>query len=174
MSAVAPRSVCSLFHHNLRPFSHYTVSELRNKLIDRIDVLNKVKELFLIPSVNAMTTAMIADFYEVDVDTIRRVWHRNHNEILSDGVSKQLFKEFRAEHLVPSKIECEQIKGKKPGISTYRFGTHVVEFNNASNILFSPRAVLRIGMLLRDSEVAKEVRTQLLNTFENLLYVLYK
>ena len=32
---------------------------------------------------------------------------------------------------------------------------------------FSKRAILRIGMLLRDSKVAQEVRTQLLNTFEN-------
>lgn len=31
---------------------------------------------------------------------------------------------------------------------------------------FSKRAVLRFGMLLRDSEVAKEVRTQLLNIKE--------
>ncbi|HHB2937638.1 MULTISPECIES: hypothetical protein [Bacillus cereus group] len=33
--------------------------------------------------------------------------------------------------------------------------------------LFPKRAILRIGMLLRDSEVAKEVRTQLLNIEEN-------
>ena len=33
--------------------------------------------------------------------------------------------------------------------------------------LFSKRAILRIGMLLRDSPVAREVRTQLLNTFEH-------
>ena len=49
-----------------------------------------------------------------------------------------------------------------------------VEFNDGTKIVlpnrgikaFSKRAVLRIGMLLRDSKVAKEVRTQLLNTFE--------
>ncbi|ABK85515.1 hypothetical protein BF32_112 [Bacillus thuringiensis] len=33
--------------------------------------------------------------------------------------------------------------------------------------IFTKRAILRIGMLLRDSEVAKEVRTQLLNIEEN-------
>ena len=32
--------------------------------------------------------------------------------------------------------------------------------------IFSKRAVLRFGMLLRDSKIAKEVRTQLLNVFE--------
>ena len=38
---------------------------------------------------------------------------------------------------------------------------------NTGIILFPKRAILRIGMLLRDSEIAKEVRTQLLNAFEN-------
>ncbi len=38
---------------------------------------------------------------------------------------------------------------------------------NAGIRLFSKRAILRIGMLLRDSEIAKEVRTQLLNIFEH-------
>lgn len=37
----------------------------------------------------------------------------------------------------------------------------------ASAYLFPKRAILRVGMLLRDSEVAKEVRTQLLNIEEH-------
>ncbi|WP_051588562.1 hypothetical protein [Bacillus sp. UNC437CL72CviS29] len=40
-------------------------------------------------------------------------------------------------------------------------------FANRSNALFPKRAILRVGMLLRDSEVAKEVRNQLLNIEEN-------
>lgn len=49
-----------------------------------------------------------------------------------------------------------------------------VEFKDGTKLIlpnrglkgFPKRAVLRISMLLRDSKVAKEVRTQLLNTFE--------
>lgn len=37
----------------------------------------------------------------------------------------------------------------------------------AAAYLFPKRAILRVGMLLRDSEVAKEVRTQLLNIEEH-------
>ncbi|PDY07989.1 hypothetical protein COM83_33620, partial [Bacillus cereus] len=37
----------------------------------------------------------------------------------------------------------------------------------ASAYLFPKRAILRVGMLLRDSEVAKEVRNQLLNIEEH-------
>jgi hypothetical protein len=58
-------------------------------------------------------------------------------------------------------------------ITTYR-GSFEVEFSNGNKERFSPRgvalftrrAILRVGMLLRDSEIAKEVRTQLLNIEE--------
>lgn len=42
-----------------------------------------------------------------------------------------------------------------------------IKIPNRGIRLFSKRAVLRIGMLLRDSKIAREVRTQLLNTFEH-------
>ena len=55
-------------------------SDLRNQLIDRIDVLNKVKELFLIPKLEMMTGKMVAEFYEVDPDTVKHVYQRNREE----------------------------------------------------------------------------------------------
>ena len=86
MSAVAPCFCISLFHHNLRPFLHYTVSDLRNQLIDRIDVLNKVKELFLIPKLEMIPMRQIAQYYDTTVYTIRNVYQRHREEINSDGV----------------------------------------------------------------------------------------
>jgi hypothetical protein len=35
--------------------------------------------------------------------------------------------------------------------------------NNRNNLLFSKRTILNVGMLLRDSEIAKEIRTRLLD-----------
>lgn len=46
------------------------------------------------------------------------------------------------------------------------FGQEILEDNcyeGKSNVLFSWRAMLRIGLLLNDSEIAEEVRSQLLN-----------
>lgn len=60
-------------------------AELRNKLIDRVDVLNKVKELFLIPKLEMMSSQMVADFYEADAVTLRKCYTRNKDEITSDG-----------------------------------------------------------------------------------------
>lgn len=41
------------------------------------------------------------------------------------------------------------------------------EISNSGLVLFPKRAILRVGMLLRDSEIAKEVRTRLLDVFHD-------
>lgn len=54
-------------------------------------------------------------------------------------------------------------------IVTYTFEDgQIITINNRGLKAFSRRAVLRIGMLLQQSDVAKEVRTQLLNIEEKL------
>lgn len=133
---------------------------LRNQLISRTDVLSKVKRLFTIPGLDMMTTRQVAEFYEVDDPHIRQVYKRNKGEIDGDGVSVQKSNEFSPLHCVTDK----NLRGKR----SIDFGEFQIDlpYNGTIN-LFSPRAVLRIGMLLRDSEVAKEVRTQLLNTMEH-------
>jgi hypothetical protein len=46
------------------------MSSLRNQLIDRVEVLSKVKALFLIPGIEMISTSMVADFYDVDIREI--------------------------------------------------------------------------------------------------------
>ena len=136
--------------------------DLRQQYIDRIDVLEKVKALVMLPDVELMTVVQIADFYEVDIDVIQRIYQRNKAEITEDGVIN-LTGKFLTEHNV-------QLRNR-----TQMNGKCEIEFNDGTKVIlpnrgikaFSKRAILRIGMLLRDSEVAKDVRTQLLNTFEN-------
>lgn len=135
-----------------------TMSNLRSQLIDRVEVLSKVKALFLIPGIEMMSTSMVANFYEVDRKIIFQTFTRHEEEILYDGVEQLCLKEMRArlQNEVSLKNRSYFVKlanGEEAPIHSKSF-------------YFSPRAVLRIGMLLRDSEVAKEVRTQLLNTFE--------
>jgi len=136
-------------------------SDLRNKMIDRIDVLNKVKELFLIPKIELIPMRQVAEFYETTVYAIRSVYQRHRDEIDSDGVKIMTSKELFS-------LTQNELDFKKYNRSGYYvpFGNTEIVITGSKLIYFSPRAVLRIGMLLRDSEVAKEVRTQLLNTFE--------
>lgn len=137
------------------------VKDIREKCIEKVEVLNKVKKLFLIPEMEVMTTKMVADYYDVDMDTIRQCYLRNKEEIDLDGVIKKKIGDFNES----DKLSHSLIKTKY-NIS-FNINDYKVVIPNCGILCFSQRAILRIGMLLRDSEVAKEVRTQLLNTFEN-------
>lgn len=137
------------------------MSDLRNQLIDRVEVLSKVKELFLIPGIEMISTNMVANFYEVDAGTLRVCYNRNKKEIDSDGTFVKTSKELRGSLQNVTTLKKDNIYKTFVTLSNGEQAELV-----GKSTYFSPRAVLRIGMLLRDSEVAKEVRTQLLNTFE--------
>lgn len=111
----------------------------RDDLAERVDVLDKVGVLRTLPDDMHVTTDMIAEFYAVPVGTIRAVVLDNRAEMNDDGyrvVTRAAFEESYPKQLTSS----------------------------ASRIaLFPRRAVLRVGMLLRDSEIAKDVRTYLLD-----------
>ncbi len=138
-------------------------NEFREKYIDRIEVLGKVKNFFLIPELEVMTTQMVADYFEVDFETIKKIYQRNKNEISADGVfskkSAEIIKFFQGHHVPEEKTQ---------GRTVYVVDNVRINIPNAGTKVFSKRAILRIAMLLRDSEVAKEIRTQLLNTFEKV------
>lgn len=137
--------------------------EIREQMISRVELLDKVKELFLIPEIETMTTKMVADYFEVDTNTVKQVYQRNKDEINVDGVNlvKNVEKFLKVQNVTP---RITQLNGKKE--LEFITGLKIV-IPNANVRLFSKRAVLRIAMLLRDSKIAQEVRTQLLNTFEH-------
>lgn len=140
--------------------------DLRNELIARTEVLDKVKKLLLIPEMNCMTIRQVADYYEVDIDTIKRCCQRNRTEIEGDGVATKtptIFKEILKGTSCTVK-NFEQQNGKL--VIQIDDNTRL-EIPNRGIKCFSKRAVLRIGMLLRDSKIAQEVRTQLLNIVEH-------
>ncbi|HDR7622781.1 TPA: hypothetical protein QCX73_004347 [Bacillus mycoides] len=89
--------------------------KLRMKLVEkrlaRFEVLNKTKQIFLLPKESALTIQQVADLYNTDVQTVSH---------------------------------CTGIR----------------------DVMFSRRDILELGMLLEDNEIAKEVRTQLLNIQE--------
>lgn len=132
---------------------------LRNQCIEHYEVLEKVKELFLIPGTEFMTSQQVADYYNVDIDAVQKIYQRNLVELKSDGVTLSNLNNF----LNGQDVQLENLKGKSN--ITYNSG-YVLTIPNRGLKVFPRRAILRIGMLLRDSEIAKEVRTQLLNIEE--------
>ncbi|WP_228808907.1 phage antirepressor KilAC domain-containing protein [Nocardia farcinica] len=111
----------------------------RDALANRTDVLDKVGVLRALPDDMHVTTDMVAAFYGVPKETIRTLVRNNRDEIEGDGY-----------RVVTRSVFEESFETKLP--------------SSASSIaLFPRRAVLRVGMLLRDSAVARKVRDMLLD-----------
>lgn len=130
--------------------------ELREETIDRVDTLNKVKSLLLIPSVEVATAQMVADFYEVPKKTIETLTLRNRDELDTDGMyllTKSSTLNLQVEGLIKTKYYAE----------VKLSDSSCIRVNNRGALAYPKRAILRVGMLLRDSEIAREVRNQLLN-----------
>ena len=138
--------------------------DLQEQYISRVDVLDKVKDLFLIPAMECMTPKQVADYYEVPVDTIRTTYKMNREELVSDGAVTRSIGDIKS--LIGCESTYQNITNCRGGIEITIDENTKVFIPNAGIILYPKRAILRVGMLLRDSAIAKEVRTQLLNIVE--------
>lgn len=116
----------------------------RDRLAGRTDVIDKVGVLRCLPDDMNATTAMVAEFYEVDREALLKVVQRNRDELDDDG--------FR----IIGRSEVVDILSMTPD----ELG---MPRTAPSMSLFPRRAVLRIGMLLRDSLIARQVRDYLLD-----------
>lgn len=133
--------------------------EMREQMIGRVEVLDKVKELILLPNTEYATVQQVAEYYEVEKEVIDKQISLNREEVMTDGVKNLSGKETR-DFLVTENISITNFRGY--------FMAEGQKFANRNNIFLPRRAILRIGMLLRDSSVAKEVRNYLLNIEENI------
>lgn len=116
----------------------------RDRLADRVDVLKKVKDLRALPGDMYLTSQMVADYYGVPNEAIRQAVKRHHDEFESDGYRTV------TRHTVS---EITSLTWAELGFSAQ---SHTMA-------LFTIRGVLRLGMLLRDSLVARQVRDMLLD-----------
>ena len=124
-------------------------------------MLEKVKALFLIPEVNLMSPGMVAKFFDVPVDTVGKVYRRNRNEFDSDGAKSLCSKDF--EHLGH---DVWDVKKDQSGLMMTLSSGDTYRVAYAKTTYYPPRAIMRMALLLRDSAVAKEVRTRLLDAVE--------
>jgi hypothetical protein len=121
--------------------------ELREQNISKDYVLDKVKGLVLLPGDTYTTTEMVAEYYEVPIGTIKGELSVYADEFESDG------------YRVLKGKELKDFKGELGNPTNLQF---------VSSLAIIPRrAILRLGMILRDSIVAKKVRDYLLNVEEN-------
>lgn len=134
---------------------------IRDKCVGRYEVLEKVKKLLLLPGTDLMSIDQVADFYEVSSQGIKNLYSQNKEEIDGDG-TKMLPRDFYN----GSNEKSISVDIKQTSV-TYTFEDgQIVTINNRGLKAFSKRAVLRIGMMLQQSWVARDVREQLLNIEE--------
>lgn len=135
--------------------------EMRDNLVERLDVLDKVGSLLLLDELQMATTEQVAKYYGVEKNVIEKCVGNNKEEIESDGYGVKT-----KDYLLTENIS---VKTKRGGFNILDDNGEVVASGSNKGIaLFPKRAILRVGMLLRDSEVAKELRTQLLNVVETV------
>ena len=120
----------------------------RTKNLNKIEILKKVGNLLLLSNNEHATTKQVAEFFKVSIETVKSSIKDNKTELENNGLfllKGQELKEFKA-----------SFDGSLKTLSRI----------NRELILFPKRAILNIGMLLRDSEVAKRLRQALLDVIE--------
>ena len=133
---------------------------------ERLDVLDKVKELVFMKGTEYMTTQMVADYYKRPIDTIATVVKRNREELIKNGYINvkrgDLNNIFES-----SEWTFKTCKGK----TELSNNDLIINVTNKGLNLFNKRSILNIGMLLEDSPIAEEVRTLLLDNHEQLIHI---
>lgn len=112
----------------------------REGFIDQVGVLEKVKDLLLLADSEFATTQQVADYYEVGLEAIKSIIKRHKEELEGNGYC------YNKKSEIVLMVQCEPI-----------------EIPNRGTGIFTKRAILNVGMLLTQGEVAKEVRSRLLD-----------
>lgn len=118
----------------------------RDQLAARTDVLDKVGVLATLPDDMHVLTPMVAEFYGVGVEAIKSLVKDNRDEMESDGYRVVIRSEFERSYGDPANL---------------------IDSRARQIALFPRRAIVRVGMLLRDSDIAREVRDYLLSVESN-------
>jgi hypothetical protein len=118
---------------------------MRAQTAGRVDVLDKVKALALLPDGVHATIEIVAGFFESTVDAIEKIVQRNRKELEENGYMVLRGAEYRS-------FAADNLSAANPKTRTAA--------------LFTRRTILNVGQLLTESDVARQVRTYLLEIEE--------
>lgn len=112
---------------------------LRSRHMSRTDVLDRVKAVSLLSDDVHATTEIVADYFGVDVETIKKLVQRNREELEANG------------YRVVRGSDIHQFEGDGLSLTKVR-----------ALALFNRHTILNTAMLLAGSKIAKAVRSYLL------------
>ncbi|MET8380631.1 hypothetical protein [Streptomyces microflavus] len=128
---------------------------LRVEQMGRVDILDKVKSLVMLPDGIHVRTEDVARYFEVSTEVVRKVTQRHREEVTENGLKLLRGSELQVFH--------------RDMLSLWKGGEEESYPQAATQLtLYTRRTVLNVAMLLRDSDIARCVRTYLLDAEESL------
>ena len=121
---------------NSKEDRNYVMSKENEGSINLLDMLKKYGDV-----VDYMTSDMVAQFYNIDKNTLQQVATRNSNELSNYG------------YRVYKKSEILNVQD-----------VHLENIPNRGLRLYPIKAVILIGMMLTESEVAEKLRKDIMNS----------
>ena len=135
--------------------------ELRQEILNNNRSLNIMDEYKTITTINNMeyeTLDKVAEYFEVDYECIKKLVQNNKLELIKNGL------------LILKGKETRKLLVRENNSPTNYRGYFIADnrkFANKSNILVNKRCFLNMAMLLRDSKVAQEIRSKILDIVLN-------
>ncbi|MFD9544853.1 hypothetical protein [Streptomyces sp. NPDC060022] len=128
---------------------------LRVEQMGRVDALDKVKSLVMLPDGIHVRTDDVARYFEVSTASVRRLTDRHQQELADNGMRVLRGDDLRSFHGDMLSLWEGEVPESYPQAATQLR-------------LYTRRTVLNVAMLLRDSDIARCVRTYLLDAEEDL------
>ncbi|WP_329066304.1 hypothetical protein [Streptomyces sp. NBC_01429] len=127
---------------------------MRDSVMGRVEALDKIKALTMLPDGIHVRTEDVARYFEVSTGVIRQLTARHRAELCENGMRVLRGSDLR-------EYQSDNLSLSSGGVGSY-------PQRRSSLTLHPRRAVLNIAMLLRDSDIARSVRTYLLDAEEEL------
>ena len=135
--------------------------ELRQEILNNnrsLNIMDKYKTITTINNMEYETLDKVAEYFEVDYDCIKKLIQNNKRELIKNGL------------LILKGRETRELLVRENNSPTNYRGYFIADnrkFANKSNILVNKRCFLNMAMLLRDSKVAQDIRSKILDIVLN-------
>ena len=121
---------------------------------ENYDILDKIKAIPYLTKDMVLSVEQVSNYYEVSKKAINTLIERHRDELEEDGIMV---------------LKGEDLKDFKQSVCClHGEDTKIISPKTTVLTIVTKRAMLRIGMLLTTSMVAKQVRTHLLNCEEQV------
>ena len=118
------------------------------------DILDKIKAIPYMTKDMVVSVEQVANYYEVSNEAIKTVIKRHRDELETDGIQV---------------LKGNELKDFKQKVcEVHDESTKLISNKTTVLTIMTKRAMLRIGMLLTTSPIAKQVRNYLLDSEETL------